>query len=225
MKTTFLVIFICIFTFPLFAQLEKGTFLFGGGLSANSTHDEYSGDFFGNKYEVDELSFSFYPEIGYFVIENLVLGLNSKIGVSGLTYNSNEPSNPETNSNSFEYLFGPYIRYYYPLHPFALFGELNYQLGKRSQSSENYIPDTTGQWNLVENENKMDVSLFSPAIGVEYFINKSIGLSAALRYENGKREYNQEDVAFQEEYNYEQKNYGFVFLIALQIHLNFSETN
>jgi hypothetical protein len=211
MKTTFLLIFLFITPFQSFAQLEQGTFLFGGGLSAYSNHDKYSGDFFSYNSEVDELGFSFYPEVGYFVIENLVLGINAKIGVSGSTYNSNDPNHPETKSNSFEYLIGPYIRYYYPIHPFALFGELNYQIGKRSQTSENYIPDTTGQWYLVETENKMDVSIFSPAIGVEYFIANSIGLSAALRYENGNREYSMEDVAFQEEYNYEQKHSGFVF--------------
>jgi hypothetical protein len=224
MKTTFLVILICILPFQLFAQLEKGTFLFGGGLSANSTHYEYSGDFFGNKYEVDELSFSFYPEIGYFVIENLVLGLNAKLAVYGSTFDNNSESTPETNSNSFEYSLGPFIRYYYPLKPFALFAELNYQFGHRNEDYDQYSIDTTGEYYTVVNENNLDVSLFSPAIGLEYFFNRSVGLSAIVRYENGKREYDSENNAFNEQYTYEQKNYGFIFVIAFQIHINFSDS-
>lgn len=39
----------------MFGQLDQGSFLLGGGLSAYSNHDEYSGDFFGNKYEIDVL--------------------------------------------------------------------------------------------------------------------------------------------------------------------------
>jgi len=225
MKSILLLIIIVIIPFQTFGQLEQGTFLLGGGLSASSTHDEYSGDFYGDKYEIDKLSFSFYPEIGYFVIDNLALGLIAKIETVGFTYQNNSSFDPETNSDSFEYLLGPYIRYYYPIKPFAIFAELNYQFGNKRQTIERYLPDNSGQYNLFEIDSEQNVSLFSSAIGVEYFINKSIGLSAAVRYENGKREYSSEDAAFQEEYYYEQKNYGFVFLVGLQIHLNFNGTN
>jgi len=208
----------------MFGQLDQGSFLLGGGLSAYSNHDEYSGNFFGNKYEIDQLAFSFYPEVGYFIIENLVLGLNAKLTVEGSTSDNNSDY-PEQNSNSFEYLLGPYIRYYYPLKPFALFAELNYQLGNRNENYDQSSIDTTGEYYTVVNESSFDVSLFSPGIGVEYFINNSVGISGILRYENGKQGYNSENNLFNEEYNYEQKNSGFVFMIALQIHLNFSESN
>lgn len=170
------------------------------------------------------MAFSFYPEVGYFIIENLVLGLNAKLTVEGSTFDNNSDY-PEQNSNSFEYLLGPYIRYYYPLKPFALFAELNYQLGNRNENYDQSSIDTTGEYYTVVNESSFDVSLFSPGIGVEYFINNSVGISGILRYENGKQGYNSENNLFNEEYNYEQKNSGFVFMIALQIHLNFSESN
>lgn len=109
--------------------------------------------------------------------------------------------------------------------PFALFAELNYQLGNRNENYDQSSIDTTGEYYTVVNESSFDVSLFSPGIGVEYFINNSVGISGILRYENGKQGYNSENNLFNEEYNYEQKNSGFVFMIALQIHLNFSESN
>lgn len=141
----------------MFGQLDQGSFLLGGGLSAYSNHDEYSGDFFGNKYEIDQLAFSFYPEVGYFIIENLVLGLNAKLTVEGSTSDNNSDY-PEQNSNSFEYLLGPYIRYYYPLKPFALFAELNYQLGNRNENYDQSSIDTTGEYYTVVNESSFDVS-------------------------------------------------------------------
>lgn len=48
----------------MFGQLDQGSFLLGGGLSAYSNHDEYSGDFFGNKYEIDQLAFHFIQRLG-----------------------------------------------------------------------------------------------------------------------------------------------------------------
>jgi hypothetical protein len=225
MKTVIFLIVLWLLPFKLSAQLEPGTFLIGGGLSAYSNQDEYSGDLFYSDYEIDELSFSFYPEVGYFVIENLALGLNAKLTVSGLTYGTSTQNFPESNANSFEYLMGPYIRYYYPIKPFALYAELNYQFGEMTQTLESTFIDTSGQSNQVENEDNSELSMFSPAIGIIYFINNSIGLSAALRYENGTRKFISEPTVMQGEYSYERKFSGFIFLVGLQIHLNFSEPN
>lgn len=55
MKNTFLLILLYMLNVQMFGQLDQGSFLLGGGLSAYSNHDEYSGDFFGNKYEIDVL--------------------------------------------------------------------------------------------------------------------------------------------------------------------------
>jgi len=61
-------------------------------------------------------------------------------------------------------------------------------------------------------------------LGLEYFINKSVGVKAAIRYEIGKTEYDL-NVSDPNNLKYEGEISGFVFIIALQIHLNISETD
>ena len=80
-----------IFSFTVFllinistkAQLKQGTFLLGGGLSAGTTHQEVTIDLNNSKSETDQIGFSFYPNVGYFVIESLVAGINGRISVTG----------------------------------------------------------------------------------------------------------------------------------------------
>jgi len=115
MKTIILLIVFCICPSHLFAQLESGTFLLGGGLSANSSNYKYSGDLSSDS---DELGLSFYPEVGYFIIDNFTVGLNAKIGINMLSYDW-PPINGNIEANTFEYSLGPCIRYYTPIEPFA----------------------------------------------------------------------------------------------------------
>ncbi len=219
MKLVIILLALCIFSIKSFAQLESNTFLFGGGLSAYTNHEEIPEDFIGSNYETELIGMSIFPEIGYFVIDNFVLGVNSKISIEGQTTDYIIPDFPNTNSTTFEYLFGPYVRYYIPIKPFALFAELNYQFGKINETYEFYEFEENKN---VERKNIYDSWLLAPKIGAEYFINSSIGIVAAIRYETREEKINHKNQDGQSDYQIDKKNNGFLLVVALQVHLNFN---
>jgi hypothetical protein len=215
MKTIILIISLLLVPIQLFAQLESGTFLLGGGLSATINNSNYSGDL---SNESDEFEFSFYPEVGYFIIENFAAGLNAKIGTNSLSYNW-QPTNSNNEINTFEYALGPYLRYYTPIESFAFYFELNYQIGNANRTT--YVTHENGQFDSEESKDDISISLFTPAIGLGYFINKSVGIKTEIRYEIGKRKFDL-NTSSPDELSYEQEISSFVLLLGLQIHLNFN---
>ena len=214
MKSVIILMTLCIFSIQSFAQLENKTLLFGGGLSFNITNYKYSGD---TSNDADETAFSFYPEAGIFIFDNIAIGLISKIGVSNVS--DNDAYNTNNKTNTFEYSLGPYFRYYTPIEPFAFYVELNYQFGKMNRTTKVAFEDV--QRVSEEYESKIDLSKFTPGIGLEYFFNKSVGINAAVKYEISNREI-KSYILNQLSYSYKQKINGVVFLIGFQVHLNFN---
>lgn len=155
MKKTFLFIaVICLIASDAVAQLEKGNLMFGvtstftlmGGWGSelgslgfsNTKHND--GTTTEDAYK--QTTYNLLPKTGYFIIDNLVAGL--EVIVSGYT---EENADYEGKWSESIFGIGPFVRYYYPLekiYPFvevdAVFGTYKYKW-----------PDSGGGYEEVKN--------------------------------------------------------------------------
>ena len=219
MKTLFLVLVIYFYSISSFAQLKQHSLLIGGGFSASSESNKISGESISNEPETDQFSISFYPQIGYFVINNFAAGLRGKIGYHHITFDNNLEGNPETNSSLTDYEIGPFIRYYIPVSSFAIFGEINYRYGKTLTTYEQVDYSDPLQLKLVERETDFTNSIFAPALGIVFFVNEVIGIEGAVIYETGSSKTIYEGIENEIDFELEQDFNEFSFIIGLQIHL------
>lgn len=132
------------------AQFNRGRLLAGGslGFSSQKTND------------ISTNSFSFQPNVGFFVVDNLAIGADLSISIFSF-------ENGKTQSFSFD----PFVRYY--LKP-GIFGEGSIGFGKVK----------------IENDQigSSDNSLFNWSVGVGYawFLNDHVALEPVIRYQNSK---------------------------------------
>lgn len=139
------------------AQTEKGGLMVGGtgGLNFLDLSEETgAGTIF---------SFSIAPNVGYFVTDGLAVG-----AAVGLGFSNND------NSNSSNFSFGPFARYYInlgdaALKPFATAGV--------GFSRSTFNPD---QGDKVTR----DGTSLQLGIGATYFLTRNVGLEAILGYNN-----------------------------------------
>jgi outer membrane protein len=149
------------FTSTVFAQTQKGSFTVGTQLSQGTFQFE---DYFRSR------TFNFSPNVGYFIINNLNVGIQTNLGLSS--------GKAIDMSNTFNYRFNsyslmPYFTYFIgknKLKPFvgASVGFGNSTIKERSQTT-NSSQSTYGFYG-----------------GLSYFINPNISLNTALNYSNIK---------------------------------------
>ena len=129
-KITLLLIVLLTFSSLSFAQLQKGNILLGGGVGYSNQNIDHEANA-----SYKSSSFTFSPQAGFFLHDNLALGLN-------LSYNNhsttNESGSSTTEFSSSQFGLGPFLRKYFPMgEQFALFGQvdLGYQFGKQENST------------------------------------------------------------------------------------------
>jgi len=166
----------------VFAQVTSGgNFLLGSsfGLSAASskiTIEDGLGNSDGDRPSSTQFSVS--PKLGYFVVDNLALGM-------GLDYTFSEVKEPNENrTKDSDLLFGPFARFYLPLgEDIAVFVEGNFGFGNSSD-----IMDFNGE--------TQDISTNIFAIGVgpglTVFSNEAIGVSAIFKYNYARSDFDTE---------------------------------
>lgn len=141
------------------AQTVQGTLTVGGGISYSSSKDEniYGG-------EVKSSTFSFRPSIGYFVVDNLVIGANI-----GLVSGKQEQGASELKQSEFQ--VGPFARYYKftSNERFAFMAEAGLLFGSAKQTS-------TGGF-----EQKGSSTSFYLSPGFTYFLTDKWGLDLQLQ--------------------------------------------
>lgn len=145
--------------------------------------------------------FNIAPSAGYFVNENIAVGLS-------LGYNSlkNEvPSNPVTSESKYtSFGVGAFGRYYFtPGNSFSLFGQLGvgYESGKLEQNSD---------------ESKTDSFNIGVAPGINYFVSEHFALEATfgiLGYSTSKPDFDGADStnSFDFGLNLDNINFGIVY--------------
>jgi len=114
------------------AQTNKGKFLLTGTLgissntqySNNNNYDQYGNLISTTSTKFTSTQFSIIPKFGYFIVNNLALGLG--IGYSGYTTKNDNNSNKVTNNSI---TLNPFGRYYLGINDkFKFFGELGFGL-------------------------------------------------------------------------------------------------
>ncbi len=146
------------------AQTEQGKFVIGGSsdLSFISTSSEVDGNDAG-----DSSEFEFSVDGGYFVIDNLAVGL----GVDLAFGKEEEPGFEEEKSTTF--LVGPFARYYFLEDKIRPFAQGSVAFGKNKTEAGS-------------NEFKSDAFAFGFDAGVAIFLNDNISIDAALGYARTK---------------------------------------
>ena len=137
--------------------ISKGTFELTGGFSLSTT------DYENTLSNIDgrSLSLSLFPEIGYAISDDLVLGTRV-----GLTYSENELSGGNNQISRF-YSFAPYLKKYFSISDrFAIDiqGEVEYTITNNSEDSEG------------------DIIAIGMRPGLNYRFNKSLGFSAQIGF-------------------------------------------
>jgi len=161
MKKLFLLIpVICLLSLqPVEAQIEQGKFI--AGVSSTLGLGDYGTDLMSLGFTTRKikdgggdvnvtystLNFNLLPRIGYFVIDNIVLGAELQVGIS-------IEKSKDSDYKSIESLLaiGPFARYYFPLENIYPFAEANVGFGswqeKWSNGSEGDDKEGLFSWGL-----------------------------------------------------------------------------
>ncbi|MRR19086.1 hypothetical protein EG827_02740 [bacterium] len=138
MKKTFLFItFLCLIAASALAQPEKGNLMFNvtstmplrGGWGSELMSAVFSKTSYNNGSSTEDINnkttYNLLPKAGYFIIDNLVAGL--EVLVSGY---SEENTYSEGKYSESLLGVGPFVRYYYPLEKIYPFAELETLFGR-----------------------------------------------------------------------------------------------
>jgi outer membrane protein len=198
MKKVFFLAIALAFTNLIFEQTEQGKFVLSGAtglqfISSNIDY-EYDGQSLRN---VTQSSFSIMPSIGYFVMDNLAVGLSANFSS---TTQKNEGAKYTVSST----MLLPTAIYYFPVE--GQFKPL-LQVGAGLMSTkekDSYNGDTY--------EDKMSGLALNFGGGAAYFINDYVSLNFGLSYTMANLKYSDDSDAVQKQGNFA-ANIGFsVFL-------------
>lgn len=164
-----------------FAQTNQGQINVGASSNLSFTFQngniEFDGEDIGDIPDITTFEFS--PQIGYFVVDNLLLGLGTSISSEKFS-TENEFSNFEDKSTTFA--IGPLLRYYFlneNIKPY-LQGSIAYATNKIESKSE--FDSDFGFENTETIEQKQNGFAFGFDAGVAFFLNKVISLDLGVGY-------------------------------------------
>jgi outer membrane protein len=103
MKKVFLIVLVCIFPKLIHAQVSKGTIFLGGSFGITSDKEPASQSF----PEIKTTGFVSSPGVGYFLTDNLAIGIDANFGSSVTEQGASERTITSIN-------LGPFVRYYVP---------------------------------------------------------------------------------------------------------------
>ena len=184
-----------------FSQTSKGMFIISGstGLQFGSNNVKLTKD--GNtQAEYDESSFSFIPSAGYFVVDNLALGLSCAFLQNTTKYKND---NKNTLSST---LISPTLQYFFPiagkLRPYVKIG-----LGYLSQTDKK---ETVTKYITTTSTRSSDGMALSLGGGISYFATRNISIDLGLLYTQSTLTDNDDD-----RYEIKQSNLGGSMGISL----------
>lgn len=150
---------------PAVAQTEQGSIIAGGSVSLD-LNSQKAEDPSGTSVDIgSSTNISFNPTFGYFVIDNLALGL--EIGISSSKFESDDGTFESKNSVT---AFGPFVKYYLDNGVFGMgsvgFGSANSEFTSGGSTTSN------------------DLSVFQWRIGVGYaaFLNEFVAVEPMVSY-------------------------------------------
>lgn len=150
-----------------FAQTEKGKIYIGA--SSNLNFNAISTKNVSSNFtsETKNSRFAVSPQIGYFLADNFLTGLEANLSFS--TFKNN---NSKENQNT--YIISPFIKYYFTKKNIKPFVKAKYGFGKLN---------TSNSFNPVNSIiPKTDIQTYSFGGGLAYFINNFIAIELNLEY-------------------------------------------
>ncbi|HEY5461895.1 MAG TPA: outer membrane beta-barrel protein [Hanamia sp.] len=188
MKPLFFTIFYyCFFNYNADAQLTKGCWLTGGDASFKSiTSSPHTST--GSTQSITEIS----PIIGYFFFDKFSAGLKADI-----LFNHYSIGDPRITSNSSNYLFGPYLRYYFLNGDkiVNLLAEANYEYGISTIKNDGV------------SQKPSKYQQFTFMAGPAFFFTRSVALEFTVGY------------YYANEIGFNSGNRGFQMGLGFMIHL------
>ncbi len=160
-------------------MLDQGNFLIGATLgfsSADSKISQTIGSVDAEGKGPSSLQVSFAPNIGYFVADNIAVGIGMSYTFSSLK----EPN--EDHTDDADLLFGPFGRYYFPLeNNMAAFLSADFAFG--NSSDEQFVGQT---------KQSIRTNIFAVGVGPGFTIysDSGIGIEALFKYNFARSRFN-----------------------------------
>lgn len=158
MKKLITFLFSCVVVFTAQAQTSQGNMSIGGGVSYSSDKRETGGE------DVKSSTFTFQPSFGYFVADNLAVGLNLSLS------STKEDNGLGGDDKSSVFFVGPFARYYKftSNDKFAFFAQAGFNVGSIKDEPDGADETKGSAFNLY----------ISP--GFSYFFNEHWALDLQL---------------------------------------------
>ena len=176
MKNRFVTIGILLVCLSAKGQFNQGGWVLSGAIGGSYTSSAFESDFGGGSSTSNTVSRSFNLNMaaGYFIIDNLAVGITS-----GYTYNGTITENDNSTDKLFShsYSIGGFARYYIPITNKLAFST---QLGTFYRSRSSMLENITGSTSTTTNEGTATIFQVAISPGFTYFISNRIGLNANL---------------------------------------------
>jgi hypothetical protein len=194
------------------AQTTKGSFLLGGSLEFSKSTDEITYNYINEgdySFEFKSTSITLRPNVSYFVIDGLALGLITPFSYSGAKMG-------EQKMSGITYAIGPMVRYYFLLgRDWAIFPEVSYSYGwnKQNGRDDHIYGNEVILFPGVREGNTKD---FQGGVGLVYFLHPNIGLEAKFYYQSTRTTYYFGDPDQVDTMNFNQSSLNFS--VGLQVY-------
>lgn len=172
-KPPLVLLFLLLSTF-VFGQLEKGNIFMQASSSIGFSTEKHSYTQAGTTTEYSKSThFGFGPKVGYFVIDNLPVGLAINVNANKTKYTGD--SEEDINNN---FTIGPFARYYFvPQDKLKPMAEISAGFGS-SKDKYTYSGHTS--------ESKYGIFKYSIGVGASYFVTDHVAFDLLIDYSSSK---------------------------------------
>ncbi len=168
-----------------FAQVTTGgNFVIGSTLGFSNADSKITvNDGAGDKSEANPTStqFNLAPSIGYFVIDNLALGIRMDYTFARVVEDEPLLDGSERKTRDSDLLFGPFGRYYWPIaDDMAFFFEAGFGFGNSSDIQ-----------NIAGERQSINTNIFAVGIGPGFTVisSSAVGIEALLKYNYARSDF------------------------------------
>jgi len=164
------------------SQTEKGRRFIGGTFNLGKSSDSDSNT--DNEYDTDLFTFRIAPEFGYFVTDNLAIGVNADYYISNRSHNHMSVIQPgyrwSEKYGEMGYGAGGFVRYYKKITDnffFTLNGRISciHSIQKREYTSSDPLSNYSNSY-----KNGANVMGVSVAPGLVYFVTPKLGIQSSF---------------------------------------------
>lgn len=205
------------------AQTEAGKLLVSGQVNyyqskGESTSTNPSGSVANAQQDSKQSSFNFAPQIGFFVADNLALGIRGSVGSGKTIETRNDNGSPDTyhrNDRIKGVTIGPFMRYYKMLgEKIAFYGQLAGGYQRQTQNNSSYYSGINNE-EYYSSEAKSTGGFATLSPGFVFFPTPKVGLEltvGSLSYTASKSESTfQSNQSYQTSYEGNSSSFGANF--------------